>query len=115
MLAGSSLWRSSGVQSRRSGRTGFSGRESTWKRGAVKGKQVLVDESVARGQIALQRQREDRADGVVAVEADAAFIGSQNQKEIQRALVACQRGQEAVTQEAIGDKGKAAGFDATDA
>ena len=63
---------------------------------AIEGQQVFVDEAVARFDVGIERAFECRADGVVAIEADAAAVTGENEKEIERALIVAERGKEAV-------------------
>ena len=64
--------------------------------GAIEGQQVFADEAVARFDIGIERAFECRADGVVAIEADAVAVAGENEKEIERALVVAELGEEAV-------------------
>ncbi len=75
---------------------------------AVERHKVLVDERVARREVPLQRHARQRAQRIVVVEAQAVSVPREDQQKVQDELIAVQRGEEAVVQKTVGDKGESA-------
>jgi hypothetical protein len=76
---------------------------------AVKSDQVFFDEPVSGRQVVVKGEAKQRADFVVAVVRQAVPVRDQDEKDIEQAFVLAQAAPEAIAQEAVLDKGEAAG------
>lgn len=76
---------------------------------AVKSDQVFFDQPVSGYQVVVEGEAKQRTEFVVAVVRQAVSVRRQDEKDIKQTLVLTQAAPEAIAQEAVLEKGEAAG------
>jgi hypothetical protein len=73
---------------------------------AIECNEVLVDQAIASSDVVIKGKREGRADSVIAIEADAETVSSENEKDIKSKFVAVQRSEKTIAEKAVRDEGE---------